>query len=238
MADPVTGKDVILEIKKNDLWYPYACAISVRIHFTSERKSVKTIGDGVWRKTRMQSKAYDINLTGLIKFDDDTVPHAIDLYDYYDNMVPVEYRMTFTDSDENVRVYTGLATPVDLDMGGGSEGFADNTALLEGYGAPIKSSAISSCTAEITAATLVLVSGENALRVTALNGGPVTRYEYAFDGDLENRTTAFVDGTLPDDIVFGNAPGGGVGDHTLTVWPICEDGNDGEPFEIEFTNLP
>lgn len=237
--DPVYGRNVQIELKKNDEFWPYACATDVDIQFDMETKSVKTIGDGNWQKLRGQSKKYRVNLSGLIKYDDDTVPHVFDLYQYYDNMVSIEARLRFTVAESGQeKTFTGLVLPVSLNIGGGSEGFGTGSAVLEGDGAPVLSDGVSSCTAEITAATLVLVSGENALRVTALNGGPVTRYEYAFDGDLENRTTAFVDGTLPDDILFGNAPGGGVGDHTLTVWPICEDGNDGEPFEIEFTNLP
>lgn len=236
--DPVYGRNVQIELKKNDVFWPYACATDISIDFEMETKSVKTIGDGNWQKLRGQKKKYRINLAGLIKFDDDTVPHVFDLYYYFDNMVSIEARMRFTvDESGQEKTFTGLVLPVSLNIGGGSEGFGTGSAVLEGDGAPVLSDGVSSCTAEITSAELISISGENGLRINALTGGPVTRYEYAFDGDDDNRTAVFVDGTLPEDIPFGNAPGGGL-DHTLTVWPICEDGNDGEPFTIEFENLP
>lgn len=235
--NPILARDAIILFKKNDTWLAYQCATDVEIVFSMERKSVKTIGDGVWAKTRGQKKAYTINISGLIKFDDETYPHAFDLYNYYDAMTPIEFRMVFTTEDDSqLRKFEGLALPVAVTMGGGSEGFAYSNVELEGDGAPEISDVISGCTAEITAATPVLVSGENGLRVTAVTGGPITRYEYSIDGG--GRVTRIVDGTLPDDILIGNGVGGVGTFHDVVVWPICADGFDGEPYEFQIENLP
>lgn len=234
MAEPVLGKDAILQIKKNDVWGNYACAINVEIAFEMETKSVKTIGDGVWEKPRGQKKSYQINLSGLQKFDDDALPHAYDLYAYYDSMVSVEFRMIFTDSDNNIRVFEGLVLPVSLNLGGGSEGFASGSAVLKGDGAPTISTVVDNCEAQITDGVMEAVGANNGFRINALSGGPVTRYDWAVDGG--GRSAAFVDGTLPEVFSLGSSwPTGTDSFHTLTVWPICEDGNDGEPFEIVFS---
>jgi hypothetical protein len=235
--NPILAKDAVILFKKNDEWLAYQCATDVEIDFTMETKSVKTIGDGTWSKDRGQKKSYQINISGLIKFDDEAYPHSFDLYGYYDAMTSIEYRMVFTTEDSSqLRKIEGLALPTNVTMGGGSEGFAYGNVVLKGDGAPEITDAISSCEAEITDGEMVLISGENGFKVNALNNGPVTRYDYSIDGG--GRQTAFVDGTLPDQFSIGNGIGATGSEHDLTVWPICDDGFDGEPFEITFENQP
>jgi hypothetical protein len=235
--DPVLGIDVIIQFKKNDVYSNYACATDIRIEFEMETKSVKTIGDGNWKKNRGQSKGYRITLSNLAKFDDDSVPHAFDLWNYFDSMTPIEYRLYFTMEDQvTVKIFEGATLPITWGLGGGSEGFSTGEVVLEGDGAPELKEAIIQCEAEITGATLVGVSGLNALRIDTLSGGPITRYDFSIDGG--GRTSAFVDGTLPDTIVFGNGGGPTGSEHTLDVWPVCDNGFDGEMFTIEFENLP
>lgn len=235
--DPVLGTDVIIQFKKNDVFLNYACATDIRIDFEMETKSVKTIGDGNWKKVRGQSKSARVSLSSLAKFDDDDVPHSFDLWDYFDAMTDIEFRMYFTMQDgTTLKIFEGASLPTAWGLGGGSEGFATGDTVLEVNGAPELKDAVIQCEAEITAAELTTVSGLNALRVTALTGGPITRYDYEITG--LGRQSAFVDGTLPDQFVFGNGLGPTGTFETLKVWPICDNGFDGELFEIEFENLP
>lgn len=235
--DPVLGQDVIIQFKKNDEFFNYACATDVRIDFEMDRVPVRTIGDGTWKKPRGIGKAYTVNLSGLIKFDDDTVPHAFDLYTYFDSMTSIDFRLYFTLEDgTTVRIFEGLGLPTSVSLGGGSEGHATGEIVLEGDGAPELRTAIVQCEAEITDGEIIFISGENGFKINALSGGPVYRYDWSIDSG--GRTSAFVDGTLPDQFSIGNGVGAVDSEHTLHVWPVCENGFDGEEFTIQFFNLP
>jgi hypothetical protein len=149
--NPIIAKDAVILFKKNDTWLAYQCATDVEIAFKLETKSVKTIGDGAYKKPRGQVIGYQISTGGLIKFDDEAYPHSFDLLAYLLAMTPVEYRLVFTTEDSSqLRKIEGLALPVDVALGGGSEGFAYGNTVLDGDGAPEIGDAISSCTAEIT----------------------------------------------------------------------------------------
>lgn len=232
--EPIRAKDAVIEFKKGDVWLPYQCATDAVIDFAMETVSVRTIGDGTWAKPRGQKKSYSITIGGLIKFDDEVYPHVFDLYAYYDNMVPIEYRMIFTiDGSDQLKSIEGRALPTQVTLGGGSTGFAFGNTKLEGDGAPEVGDVLSGCVAQITSGEMIAILSNNGFRINALSGGPVSRYDWAVDGS--SRASAFVDGTLPDQFSLGFLyPIGSVSTHTLTVWPICDNGEDGIPFEIEF----
>lgn len=233
MAEPVLGKDAVILFEKGGDYFPYACAISIGIEFIMETKSVKTIGDGVHKRKRGQSLDHRITLDGLIKFDDDTVPHSFDLLAYHQNMTDIPYRIVFTNDQSQLKVIEGIALPTNVSLGGGSEGFANGSITLEGNGPYEILDAPSGCSATITGGEMIVVGSNNGFRITALTGGPVTRYDWAVNDS--SRSSAFVDGTLPDEFSLGFLwPTGTDYNNLLTVWPICENGNDGIPFEIEF----
>lgn len=234
--DPVTGKNVTIQLKKNDEFIDYACAREIRIEFAMETKSVNTIGDGNWEKPRGQSKSYRVTISGLSKFDDDTVPHVFDLWTYFDAMTSIEYRMYFTQGPGVVRIFEGLSLPTAWGLGGASEGFAEGDVVLEGDGAPELKTAIIQCEAEITGTTMGLISGQNSITIDSLSGGPITRYEFSIDGG--GRVTRFTDGTLPDSFVIGNGVGSVGSIHDVVLWPICDNGFDGEPYEFQIENQP
>lgn len=236
--DPVLGTDVIIQFRKNDMYLNYACATDIRIDFEMETKSVKTVGDGNWKRVRGQGKSAVVSLSGLAKFDDDAVPHVFDLWDYFDAMTDIDFRMYFTMEDGiTVKIFEGTSLPTTWGLGGGSEGFASGDTRLEVNGTPQLKNAVVLCEAEITGATLVGVNGLNALRIDSLLNGPITRYDWEIVS-APGRQSAFVDGTLPDTFVFGNGAGAVGATETLRVWPICDNGEDGELFTIEFENLP
>lgn len=236
--NPVLAKDAVIFFKKLDQWLPYQCTTDVEINFAMETISVKTITDGNDAKPAGQKKSYSITLGGLMKFDDEAYPHAFDLLDYYMGMVPIEFRMLFTTEDDGIlQKIEGFALPTTVAMGGGSQGFAYANVTLVGYGAPQIGDAIIPCGAEITSGQMIVVGANNGFRITALSGGPITRYDWAVNGGA--RSSAFVDGTLPDEFSLGSFwPTGTALINTLTVWPICENGEDGEAFNIGFTSDP
>lgn len=229
MAEPVIGKDVEIMFKKNDQYIPYGCATDVMITFRlTEKKSVKTIGDGNWEKPRGQKKGYGIDLSGLVKYDDDTVPHIFDLYQYWDAMTPVEYLMSFTNDQGQERFIEGIALITELSMGGGSTGFANSSASLEGDGSVDIRDLLIPCPSSITSIQLIEDEPNSIIRITGHTGTPA-RYEYSVDGG--GFVTQMVTSFIQDLILEG---GLGAGQHTITIIPVCENGYNGETFEGTF----
>lgn len=228
MAQPVTGIDVVIMFQKNDDFFPYACAESVELNSVMETKGVKTVNDGVWKKTRGQSLSYGISLTGVIKYDDDTVPHAFDLYAYHRSMTHINYRMIFTNDEGALKVIEGTALPVNVSLGGGSEGFATGSISLEGDGAVDVRDLIIPCPSSITSIQLVEDEPNSIIRITGHTGTPA-RYEYSVDGG--GFVTQMVTSYIQDLVLEG---GLSAGSHTITIIPVCENGYNGETFEGTF----
>lgn len=231
---PVLAKDVVIQFMKYGEFAVYACASEVFIDFEMETKSVRTINDGNWRKERGQVKGYNINLSGVVIMDEEDLPAAFDIYEYFTSMVPIEYRIIFQSESGALRLFEGFALPKSIHAGGGSEGFATFDTVLVGDGAPSFRDSINPCPVEITSAEVITVDDQNALQINSVTGGTVLRYDYQIDGG--GRQTAFTDGNLPAVFIFGNGEGEPDSEHTLTVIPVCDNGYDGEPFDIQFTN--
>jgi hypothetical protein len=227
--DPVLAKDAVIFFKKNDQWLPYQCATDTEITFSMETVSVKTIGDGTYNKPRGQKQSYSISTSGLIKFDDETYPHAFDLLEYWRGMTPIEYRMVFTiDGTSQLKKIEGVALPTTVTLGGGSEGFAYGNTTLEGDGGVDIHDALDPCPSSVTSIQLVQDGSSALIRITGHTGNPF-RYDYSVDGGAP--VTEFVDSYIEDLPL----PGGlSVGEHSITITPVCDNGYSGETFEGTF----
>lgn len=229
MAEPVIGKNVEISFRKNDVYIPYGCATDIFISFRiTEKKSVRTIGDGNWEKPRGQKKGYTLDLSGLVKYDDDTVPHVFDLYDYLNSMSSLDYLIQFTNDEGGTKFIEGRALPTEVTVGGGSTGFATGTATLEGDGAPDIRNLLIPCPSSITSIQLVEDTPNSIIRITGHTGTPA-RYEYSVDGG--GFVTQMVTSFIQDLILEG---GLGAGEHTITIIPVCENGYNGEEFNSTF----
>lgn len=241
MADPVLGSDVIIQFNKNDSYFNYGCATSVEIQFAMETKSVKTIGDGAWKRVRCQSKSLQIQLEGIIKADEE-LPVAFDLLDYFKNMVDVQYRLLFYDETGVMKVIEGYALPVNVNLGGGSEGHATGSITLVGNGdpdaiftPPDPGNPDTECEAEIATAhieSVVFPPIRKYFFVDTMVSGSATisRWDYTIDGG--GIQTKFTDGSIPTSWILPFSVSEGV--HTIVVTPICENGFSGTPFTLEF----
>jgi hypothetical protein len=228
MAQPVTGKDAVIMFQKGDDYLTYACAETIDISFELEEKGVKTVGDGVYYKPRGQKISYQISLSGVVKFDDDTVPHAFDMLAYLLAMSAINYRIIFTNDEADLKVIEGTALPTNVNMGGGSEGFANGAATLKGDGAVEVRDLIIPCPSSVISVQLV-EGGDNALiRITDHTGSPA-RYEYSVDGGafVPQTVTSFI-----QDLILEGGIGAGM--HSITIIPVCENGYNGETFNITF----
>lgn len=218
MADPVKGTDAILQIYKAGSYRDYLCATDVSVDFKSDLKSVKTIGDGVWKRSRPQSIGYTINLNGVVKIENGDDPAAFDVLEYQKQFVDIQYRITFTDSASSLRVIMGNAIVDNSQFSAGSEGFATAQFNMTGNGEPSISDSLIPCNITITDLTF---NQEGPGAITTVNiftsgTGSVLKYEYSIGGGstLSTYNTYFQISLTP-------------GTKSFTVTPVCTNGFSG-----------
>lgn len=230
MADPVKGSNVLLQIYKGGDYADFLCATDCSIDFETEKKSVKTVGDGIWKRYKGQSIGYTINLSGLIRLDV-ADPVAFDLLDYQTQFVDVTYRMTFEDDAANIKAIYGTALVEKTSLTGGSDGFATGQFVLVGNGEATILDTLDICALTVTAFTATFYAigegGNNSytLGVTVTGTGTLDRIEYQIDGGARQ-----VAGYSAPYYITATS-----GSHSITVIPVCSNGSDGTSFTQTLT---
>jgi hypothetical protein len=252
MPEPILAKDVIIQFLSGSDYITYGCAENLETTFSMETKSVKTIGDGVWKRKRGQSLGQVINLTGVVKRDTSSYD-AFDLLDNYKSMTDVAFKIFFYDEAGVAKILKGYALPVEVNLSAGSEGFASGSITLEVNGDPDYVPASpppdpldpDDCVAEIETAhaesrpTSVPglpfpINRWYAVIDTMVSGSAtISRWDFSVDGG--GTQTAFTDGNIPTSWILPLFHGLETS-HTITITPICDNGFSGEPFTFNFTS--
>lgn len=126
-----------------------------------------------------------------------------------------------------LKLIEGVALPIKVSLGGGAEGFAQGNIEMEGDGNVSIRDAVINCPSTIT--TIELNEAQTAILITGHTGEPV-RYDYSIDGGGFDTAFIFTDPAeipLPDGLA--------VGEHTITIIPVCENGDNGTEFTDTFT---
>jgi hypothetical protein len=247
MPEPILAKDVIIQFLSGSDYITYGCAENLETTFSMETKSVKTIGDGVWKRKRGQSLGQVINLTGVVKRDTSSYD-AFDLLDNFKSMTDVAFKIFFYDEAGIAKLLKGNALPVEVNFSAGSEGFASGSITLEVNGdpdytvVPPTPGNPDDCVAEIETAHMDSDSFPNRRDVfidsMVAGSATIARWDYIVERTLGGYSsglqTAFTDGNIPTTwrlpIIVAT------GNFTITITPICDNGFSGEPFVINFTN--
>ncbi len=218
----------MLSILKDGSYQPFVCAMDCEFSPSLETKPVRTIGDGRWKKPRGQSFSYSVSLSGLVELEGIYVNGFHLLENYFMQALPVPFRMTFYEPKTGlIKFITGQALIVSAPFTGPTLDFANCSFQMEGYGIPVITNTPNNCEASI-----------GYLAITDSEAGQITiewnfvigavRFDYTIDdGGRESVYDPGSSGTL---VITGISEGV----HTLTVYPICENGNDGFPQVIEF----
>jgi hypothetical protein len=240
MPEPIKAKDVIIQFLSGSDYINYGCASELETTFSMETKSVKTIGDGVWKRKRGQSLGQVVNLSGVIK-KDNTVPDAFDLLDYFKNMTDVDFKIIFYDETGIAKVLKGIGLPTEVSFSAGSEGHSVGSITIEVNGdpdlvpVPPTPGNPDECVAEIASASVGIVPPDlirKTVTISSMVGGSATisRWDYTLDGG--GVQTAFTDGTIPATWKIPSAYS--TGTHTIEITPICDNGFPGTPFTLTF----
>lgn len=234
----IEGRNVIMMVDKGAGFVPALCAVSISINTTVETKEVMTVGDGSWRKPRPQKLGYNISLEGVTEWPLDPV----DTYDTFNllanqtGFTNLDFRIYFesthgTPGANVIKMIEGEALVTESTLTAGAENLMDSSFTMEGYGAYQMFDSTSACAA--TLGTLVY-SAQGPLFVafnyTGLAGAD--RLEYSVDGTTRR---ALVDMPSSGSITVTNGIGMQPGAHTIQVWPVCANGDDGTPLSTNYT---
>jgi predicted secreted protein len=245
MPEPIKAKDVIIQFLSGIDYVTYGCAAELETTFSMETKSVKTIGDGVWRRKRGQSLGQVINLSGVI-VRNPSIPDAFDLLDYFKNMTDVDFKIIFYDEAGIAKILKGYALPTEVTFSAGAEGHSVGSITLEVNGdpdlvaIPPTPGNPDECVAEIATAHVELrpVPGTFLERKWAVidsmvpGSATITRWDYSISGG--GVQTAFTNGSIPAAWALPPAANE-LGTHSITITPICDNGYSGESFTFSFS---
>jgi hypothetical protein len=227
----IHGRDAYIEFYKNDEYRPFICCESVEISVSTETKNVKTIGDGIWTRSKGQRNSYTLTVSGIVPYGEADVT-ALDLLEYQMQMTSILFRMVFKQNDgttltmimgECLVTGTTLTSPVD---------FLNASLSFQGVG-PFELGIPPTCTAEIVSYTVTQdASFWNIYHVSifSVTTGSVPRYDYRIDEEEE--LTALDSGFTFNVAGIG---GSGLGAHVLEIWPVCSNGIKGTKTTYNFT---
>lgn len=235
----IEGRNVIMLIDKGTGYVPALCAVSIGVSTTTETKETMTVNDGVWSKPKQQKLSYSISLEGITEFPLDPV----DMYDTFNfiasqmGFTNIAYKIYFesqvaTAAGANViKMMQGEALVTDSNLTAGAEGTMDTSLTLEGFGAYELFDTTSACNATISSLSY---SAQGALFVDINYFGlaGASKLSYSVDGSTRRTLLAMpTNGT----IVIVNGVGMNPGLHTIQVWPVCDNGEDGTSLSTNYT---
>ena len=198
-----------------------------------------TVGDGSWRKPKQQKLSYSISLEGITEFPLDP-SDTYDSFNFIDSQIGftnIAYRMYFESATASslgtnvIKMITGEALVTDSNLTAGSDNLMDTSLTLEGFGAYELFDTTTACNATLSSVTY---SAQGPLFVdinyTGLSGSD--QIEYSVDGSTR-RTLAGM--SASGTITIINGVGMNPGLHSIEVWPVCANGEDGTSLTTTYT---
>lgn len=236
----IEGRDVVLEFFSGEAgtYLPFICAENCGMDLDATLLPTKTRGDGNWETYLMDTKSYIVTCDGVIPYGQASVGVTVwDLYPYFDQMTDVPYRMIFRDNDDNlVKAIYGYVLIKNIKLTGPMD-FAGQSLSFVGNGRPNVQDNLLACQAEIAD---VVVTLQNDLRINFTYSGlaGATRVDYAVDGGSRDTHFAPMSGGLIYILAVFNPGAFTVGEHSVNFYPVCDSGEDGTPFTLNYTVAP
>lgn len=224
----VQGSNVVLQIYKAGQFRDFAVATNISIDFNSDVKSIKTIGDGVWKRQRQQAIGYSIKLDGLIKLNTGDDPGSFDVLGYMTNFVDIVYRITFEGDEGGLKVVTGQAIVNTTSFMSGPDGFATSSFTLLGNGEPEITETFVTCDLSIDSVTTGTANTTTHTIPVTMNisgSGTLARVEYSVNGQARQTSTSTTFNVAYPYVL-------GTPDFVYVFYPICTNGFEGSSATI------
>lgn len=135
MANPVLGKNAVLEMFVDDDYYPLLCATDIRFTYSPEFIEKTTTESGTFQEFEVRLQSWTAYVTGLTKVLNDTV---LSLFYALQTSVRRQkqlFRVTFTDDSSNSKQIEGYAFIGNAEINGPAQGFSQANIELKGTGA-------------------------------------------------------------------------------------------------------
>lgn len=229
--DVIRGINAYINFSRGEEFPKFACAENVAFEGENEMKSVKTVGDGPYRRFRRQSLTYTVSVDGLIPIDEPNYITAWDLLEYWKQGIPLSFQIVFErDDNSQITMIRGDVFVVKPSITGPMD-FAGGSFTLQGSGEPLFGLP-PVCLSEITSYTLTRqgLTFIYSVKIFAVTTGSVPRYDWRLDNGPINTSldTGWpVNVATQSSFIYGS--------HKLEIWPVCDNGAYGTKLIRNFT---
>src|SRR6478736_5902033 len=115
----VKGEGVILKFNDGVELVPFGCARSVTFNMNADTIGKSTIGSGNWKEFEVVAKGWDFTVEGIVYLDETDVVIAPDVYQMWDDMIPISIEFLVVDDVGNEVQYSGDALITGVSTNGG-----------------------------------------------------------------------------------------------------------------------
>lgn len=211
----VQGTDAVLQFDKNG-WKSFMCASEVTISMDSDLITIRTLGDGHWRKNAQKTIGFTVTLSGLMVFDAANWT-TWDTTDNWLNYLNIKFICSFNDKNGDIRSVQGY-TVVKSDVFSIAAGALVKTDFeLEGNGELLIFDGLIACDSTITGITITgQTGGTGIVNITYTYTGAPYRVKYKIDGIGPYLYALLGVAIVPPELANGS--------HSVEIIPVCANG--------------
>ena len=218
--DPIQGTNAIFSINTSAGWVPFVCASDVNISFDADTVSIRTVGDGQWKKYDYQALGYAIDLSGVLVFNQAPDFQSFDMINNQVGFLSLNFQLVWTDDLGNAMGMQGVVIVKSSKLSGTVGQVVKSSFSLMGSGSALIFTGSSPCPTTIDSITVSGASGASGtISVTYAYTGDLYQVKYQIDG---SGAWSYAQGAAAIPVV-----GLGIGQHSIKIIPICSNNYEG-----------
>lgn len=229
----IQGSDCVIQFYVDTDYEGFVCATSFTLTTNTEVIETTTKGTGQWRAFKPNALTYSLSIAGLAKIDD-TSSTAFDLLEAQKGFTEVPFRIIFTDKEGTDKILEGTAIVLTTTFTANPSDYLNNTIEMQGTGEYFIKDTIEGCDTFIPN-TLLNVQirqyplGSSGTTTVYVEIGNITgdwqKINYSIDGGSKYSV-------YQKDFLIENLE---LGEHTISIIPVCPNGIEGTPYNTSFT---
>lgn len=218
----IQGKLAVFSVYDGTTYQPFLCASDISVETSTELTPTRTKGRGYWKSYAGQSLGYKINLDGIFKIKDSEINGSYFL-ELQLQFLPYKWKILFTDEDGEVSTLSGEALVESSVISIGVGKVVESNFSFVGNGELKHYLGLEPCDVAITSASYDFGGFTHHVTVHATVEGMMDHIVYTVDGGVEHITP----GGEVIDVACGTS-----GIHSVTLIPVCTNGQRGTPYTI------
>jgi hypothetical protein len=197
------------------------CATDMTVTLTADTLPIRTVKDGHWKKNAYLNSSYSVSLSGLLQFEDDNSWTGWDMIYNWLNYTDVQFRISFTSDEGEVRTIQGYAIVTTSTIGISSGALVKGDFDMTGNGMLMVFDGLVPCDSEITSITStgndISPVGDVVFNYTFTGNPYQVKYRLNSAGDYFN---ALATGSF-------TIPGLPLSADIIEIIPVCGNGFEG-----------